>query len=170
VTTVTLGHHKVSDDSGFLALVDPDAYQGSVGPGWDFSQLLEQFRRQMAEQRLLIWATGMENTWSVEVRTRDAPQRGFRDITGPIRCTRGRLLLTSYDSLTMAAQFPDVSLPEPHEREQIIHMDPGMYRCRIVQRHDPDDKNVRDGSDFVLELQRADDAGPAWTDIPWRHD
>ena len=57
---------------------------------------------------------------------------------GSIGASRSRLLLTNYESLTMAAQFPDITLPEAHERGQVLSVSPGLYDCRIVQLSDPE--------------------------------
>ncbi|HEX5717795.1 MAG TPA: hypothetical protein VF179_16675 [Thermoanaerobaculia bacterium] len=159
---------EVTDDSGFLAIVDPDAYEGFVGEDWEHEQLLERFRSQMAARRLLIWGTGSEDTWRVEVRSPGERPAGFRQATGPISSTRGRLLLTSYDSLSMAAQFADVSLPQAHERELLLEVEPGTYRCRITQLRDPDDFDASPGPcDFVVELEPGGAPDPAWQEIPW---
>jgi hypothetical protein len=46
---------EVTDDSGFLALVDPDAYESFVAEDWSLEQLIEHFKGEMAQGRLLIW-------------------------------------------------------------------------------------------------------------------
>ena len=159
---------EVTDDSGFLAILDPDAYEGFVGPDWELDQLLAKLKDQMAAQRLLVWGTGQANTWRVEVRPPAAGLRGFRQVTGRLVSTRGRLLITNYESLSMAAQFPDVSLPEPHEENQIVDVGPGKYRCRITQIRDPDSVGAGPGPcDFVLEIESSNEADPPWPDIPW---
>src|SRR5262245_52732498 len=91
---------KITDDSGFLAIIAPDAYKGVVDAAWTEETIQEHFRRQMRERHLLAWGTGME-------------------------------------SLTMAAQFPDITLPQAQERGQILLMSRGLYDCRIIQLSDP---------------------------------
>jgi hypothetical protein len=39
---------EVTDDSGFLALVDPQAYEGFVDEDWELEELIDRFRREMA--------------------------------------------------------------------------------------------------------------------------
>src|SRR6476619_1913529 len=129
--------HKVTDDSGFLAIVDPDAYVGFVQEDWTLNLLQERFTREMAERHLLIWATGVANLWKVQVSFLPTRASGFREVVGTIGSSRGRLLLTNYESLTMAAQFSDVSFPQAHERDGVLHVQPGLYDCRIVQLSDP---------------------------------
>ena len=67
---VTEGDYEITDDSGFLALVDPDAYRGFVTKNWELDDLLARFKAEMSGRRLLIWGTGCENTWSVRVGSR----------------------------------------------------------------------------------------------------
>lgn len=159
---------EVTDDSGFLALVDPDAYQGFVGEDWTFEALVAHLEAAMSEQRLLIWGTGLEGFWRVEVSTAGTAANAFREISGPIEVSAGRLLLTNYESLTMAAQFRDVSLPEDHQRDQVISLAPGTYNCRILQLFDPDeDLEEGEGPDFVLEILPAEAPAAAWQKVPW---
>ena len=61
---------------------------------------------------------------------------GFREVNDSIVASQGRLLLTKYESLTMAAHFADATLPEAHERDQIPSVPPGAYDCRIIQLSD----------------------------------
>jgi cold shock CspA family protein len=158
---------EVTDDSGFLALVDQHAYRGFVGPEWTYDSLFAHFREAMAAKTLLLWGTGREELWTVEVVVDEpAPAAGFRRATGPIRVSAGQLHLTNYESLTMAAQFPDVRLPEPHLSDLVIDLPAGDYRCEIVQLHDPDDDEPGDSVDFVLALTRGGQGDP-WPDPPW---
>jgi hypothetical protein len=162
---------EIADDDGFLALVDPDAYESFVAKQWTLDQLVQHFRRQMRERRLLLWGTGREETWRVALWLEAAAAAGFREVTGPITTTRGRLFLGSYASLTMAATYDDVTLPEPHETPNVLRVPAGDYRCRIVQMRDPeadvDDDWILRGVHFVIELT-PDAAGPAsWAAVPW---
>src|SRR5215470_4366454 len=128
---------KITDDSGFLALVDPDAYDGFVGVDWRWDTLQRHFVRQAREQHLLFWGTGMEHVWSIDVLFQPVELTGFREVTGSIIASQGRLLLTNYESLTMAAQFADITLPETHQRDRILSVPAGTYVCRIIQLSDP---------------------------------
>jgi hypothetical protein len=58
---------KITDDSGFLAVVDPDAYDGFVGSNWTWDTLQDRFVREAREQHLLVWSTGIEHVWSIDV-------------------------------------------------------------------------------------------------------
>jgi hypothetical protein len=163
--------YEVSDDDGFLGLLDPDAYAGFVGE-WTVDTLLAQLQTQMRERRLLLWGTGREDIWRVRVELGTTPPRGFREVTGPIVSTGGRLLLTDWGAITMAATYSDTRLPEPHDRKLLVEVPPGAYRCTVVQIDDPDadirnDPYLQPNADFVVVLTRTDEPQPPWSEIPW---
>ena len=162
---------RVDDDSGFLALVDPDAYQTFVDRDWEMDQLFAHFETQMRLGRLLLWGTGLEFLWPVRVEVdHPAPAAGaFREASGPIIASRGRLLVTSYDSLTMVAQFADDHLPRHDEHAQIITLPAGAYGCTVRQLSEPPDgsKPFEPPLGFELFLNRTDAPPPPWTKVPW---
>lgn len=159
------------DDSGFLGLVDPDAYVTFVNEDWTLDQLFEHFRSEMSKQTLLLWATGIENFWRVEITTDATSPRppGFRHVSGPIRVTAGRLLLVNYETLTMAAQFADVALPEPHLADLLVDVPSGDHSCQIIQAIDPDaDDDIDDTTHFILTLTTGQAHAP-WSSPAWFH-
>jgi len=112
---------------------------------------------------------GLEHFWSVDVSLQPTKATGFREVIGSIAASRGRLLLTNYESLTMAAQFSDVTLPQAHEREQLLSLSPGLYDCRIIQLSDPEsDAPFEEPVSFIYEFARATSPRETWSDIPWR--
>ncbi len=126
----------------------------------------------MAKHSMLIWGTGLEGMWRVDLRIDGPNVRGFREVTGPLRVEGGFVLVTSYESLTMAAQFADVMLPETHERDQLVPISNGDYSCRVIQMFDPDASGSAEGesADFVILLSVSTRPGLAWSDIPWFSD
>ncbi len=163
-------HFEVSDDSGFLALIDPDAYRSFVNEDWTLDELMAHFKNQMQQQRMLIWGTGAEKIWQVELRFSTGRQLGYRNVDGPLVVTNNRLLLTNYDELTMAAQFQDVILPEPPQEDRIIPISTGMYQCRIVQTNDPTTERPSRTSpvcDFVIEIVSRTAELPVWAAVAW---
>jgi hypothetical protein len=160
--------YEITDDSGFMALVDPAAYRSFVDSKWTLNQLVSHFKEQMKYRRLLIWGTGQENIWRVEIRFHRSSDTGFREFSTTVRASTDQLLLTNYESLTMAAQFERVSLPERHQKHLLIPVTPGVYDCRIVQRLDP---LLRDEEvDFLVELTLVEDNDDEAEDvlaIPW---
>ncbi|MGC3972008.1 MAG: hypothetical protein QM775_33105 [Pirellulales bacterium] len=162
--------HQVTDDSGFLALVVPTTYPSFVDSDWTLDQIVAHFKTQMARRSLLIWGTGLEGRWNVEVVLTPTTAQGFREVTGPLHVVGGHVLLSSYDSLTMAAQFDDVVLPEKHEQHLLLPVPEGAYACRIIQMFDPDDFDYDDSSDtahFIIELTKTSADVAPWTEIPW---
>ena len=160
--------YKITDDSGFLAVIDPDAYQGFVHAEWTWEIIQKHFIREMRARRLLIWNTGMENFWKVDVSLAKVRTPGFRDIVGSIRASKGRLLLTNYDSLTMAAGYSDVRLPQAEEQEQVLTVSAGLYDCRIIQLSDPDsDAPFEEPVNFIYEFTKASEPRKVWSHIPW---
>jgi hypothetical protein len=161
--------YEIADDSGFIALVDPADYQSFVDSAWTLNQLVRHFKEEMKSGRLVIWGTGREDLWQVDIHFGRSSDTGFREFSTILRASTGQLLLTNYESLTMAAQFEDVSLPENHQRNLLIPITPGVYRCRIVQRLDPDatDPTLRDNkADFLVELTLVNDDDEEVEDVP----
>ncbi len=78
-------------------------------------------------------------------------------------------LLTNYESLTMAAQFEDMRLPEPHHEVLLVNVPDGDYCCRIIQMFDPQqqDSGGEANADFVAVLSHQKVMPPVWSEIPW---
>lgn len=160
---------EVTDDSGFLALVVPAAYETFVASHWTFDQIMAHFKAQMARRSLLMWGTGLEGFWKVDVTLKKTKVTGFREVIMPLQIVGGSLLLTNYESLTMAAQFKDVRLPEKHQENLLVSLSDGDYTCRIIQMFNPEQEETGgDGKpDFVVELQKATGNIAALNSIPW---
>jgi hypothetical protein len=60
---------KISDDSGFIGLVNADKYDSFVNENWEFNDLKERFIQEMNRSNLLFWSTGQEGLWNVRVTT-----------------------------------------------------------------------------------------------------
>lgn len=104
----------------------------------------------------------------MEVALSRAIEAGIREVAGSIVATKGRLLVTNYESLTMVAQFSDLTLPEPHQTALVVDVPSGLYRCRVVQ-YALEAGNWAEGCDaeFRIELQPTNVPEPAWAKIPW---
>jgi hypothetical protein len=165
--------YEVTDDSGFLALVDPVAYRSFVDRDWALDQLFGHFKEEISAGRLVMWGTGREDIWSVEVRFHRSSEIGFREFPTIVRASTDQLLLTNYESLSMAASYDDLALPENYQRNLLFSVTPGVYECRIVQRLDPGmtDPDLREGhADFFIELTSSgncDEEKSVATAIPW---
>lgn len=159
--------YEVTDDSGFLGLIDPSDYRSFVDNQWTLEQLVEHFESEMRAGHLLIWGTGREDIWRVEVSFAPSSLVGFREFTAPIRASGNHLLLTNYEALTMAAQFEDVRLPEPHNQDLLVPVTPGLYACRVVQRSDPEVSDPRPQTDFLVDLTPLKENVQVPSSIPW---
>jgi len=160
---------EVTDDSGLLALVVPAAYESFVDRDWTFDQVFAHFRAQMGRRSILIWGTGSEGVWKVDVQLTKSEANGFREVSGPLEVVGGNLLLTNYESLTMAAQFDDVTLPEKHQEQLLVELPDGNYSVRIIQMFDPEQEDSAGGdrADFVFEVLEATGEVPPWELTPW---
>ncbi len=159
--------YEIPDDSGFLAIINNDKYNSYVAENCSFEHLITHFQNEMERKSLLIWGTGKENTWKVRITRGVTGIKGFRDISGPISVTNNKLYLVNYESLTMAAQFNDIMLPEKHFKDLIIELENGYYEIHIVQMHDPDNYETQSEYDFLIEYQSTDIIGNSWKEIPW---
>jgi len=119
---------------------------------------------------LLLWGTGLEGVWNVEVTLKKSRARVYREISAPLVVTAGKLLVTNYKSLTKAAQFPEIRLPQKHETHQLVAVPNGQYRCRVIQCFNPkkEPSAAIDTPDFVLELTPARTLPRAPRGIPWQ--
>ena len=133
-TTLTL-----TDDSGFLAIVNADKYNSFVSEQWELPQLLNRFVDEMNNNTLIIWATGSENQCTINFLDTFSDKKSFREFSKTIEVTNGQLFLTNYEDLTMAAQFADEKIPTKHNSELSIQLDNGKYEFIVRQLFDPKD-------------------------------
>ena len=114
-----------------VALADLASYRSFVAADWTLDQLRAHFAAEAARGAMVAWGAGESGNWRIAV-VRERGPGGFREFAAPIRAT-GRLLhLVGYDELTMAAQFADVRLPEPHGGVWPVAVQPGWYECRVL--------------------------------------
>jgi len=52
---------KISDDSGFLAIVNSDTYKSFVDEDWQLNQLMKHFFDEMNNMNIIFWATGNQS-------------------------------------------------------------------------------------------------------------
>ncbi|MHB0937440.1 MAG: hypothetical protein ACYDCO_01005 [Armatimonadota bacterium] len=158
---------NLPDDNGFLALVAPDRYQHFVDENWDYDQIMAHFRQQMRQRAMLLWGTGREDMWQVEVRTRPGiVLPPYRKVTGGIIAAQGHLCVASYTDLTMAAVERNRNFLDMVPKDQVITVPPGNYRCHIARRFIPFlPFNI--GPDFVLTLLRTDKLPEPWSVMRW---
>jgi len=79
---------RITDDSRFLAIIDANAYRAPIHADWTWEAIQEHFRRELGEQHLLVWGTGMEHIWSIAISFQPIKAAGFREVTGSTIASR----------------------------------------------------------------------------------
>jgi hypothetical protein len=166
--------YEIIDDSGYLAIIDPVGYRSFVDNDWTLDQLIEHFKSEINDRHLAMWGTGREDTWRVDVCFERSKEAGFREFYTLLYASDEQLLITNYETLTMAAQFEDVRLPEPHQQDLLIPVLSGLYLCRVIQHFDPQSHNPtlqHDQADFLVEITLVKDVDSVnaviAAGIPW---
>ncbi|MEU8895766.1 hypothetical protein [Nocardia sp. NPDC048505] len=164
-------HHRIdemADDSGFLGLVDPHAYRAFVGEDWTLAALFERIESEMRQRRILLWGTGGEEQWRIDITDSPIDPRlpVIRGVTGPITVSGGELIAVSLDTLTMAAQFADSAVDDDKDvYGSRIELPNGDYVCTVSQLTDSEADRTHTGPDFHLQLL-AGRIDP-WSEVPW---
>ena len=124
---------SISDDSGFLALVNAERYKSFVGSDLNSQQLQQRFTEQSKAQTIFIWETGSEGFHNVAIIPEPTTQTATKEFKGQIEVTRGCIYLTNYEDLSMAAQFDNENLPAAHNSDLIIHLPNAGYNVTVRQ-------------------------------------
>jgi len=163
-------------DCCYLSLIDPLRYSSFVGPDWAANErLLEpHFITQGSNCSALVWDTGFEADWRVEIREGISTEKGFREVTGSIRNSGEALYIANYDSLSMSAQFADHRLPDEDCARYKISLPSALYTVRVVQRVNPATyfhtdacENPERPAEFLIEYARSDISISPWSEVPW---
>jgi hypothetical protein len=165
----TLKTLTITDDSGFVAIVNADRYHSFVDGNWELSQLLNHFVHEMNNDNLIIWQTGAEGNWQVQFVDKQTTQKSFREFSTSIEVTDRQLFLTNYEDLTMAAQFEDEKVPAKQNAHCYIQLDNGKYKVTVRQLFSPN-QYVNDGNiNFEVVIQ-ADAIGNSQyiSEVFWR--
>lgn len=160
---------KISDDSGFLAIVNSDSYKSFVDEDWQLNQLMEHLVDEMNNMNIIFWATGYQSNWTVYFVDKPDNKKAFREFTSTIKVTDGKLHLTNYDDLTMFAQFEDTKIPAEHNSDLIIKLENGLYNLTIRQLFDPEDYDYEpDGKiNFEIVMQKTEKETEKIDKIHW---
>ncbi|HEY0073997.1 MAG TPA: hypothetical protein VGB77_07845 [Abditibacteriaceae bacterium] len=164
-----------------VALVDAAAYPSFVAKKWSLPQIQKHFVAQMNQGTILPWGTGAPGNWRIDItdgsttgiKSRLRAVQGYREFRGYITATGTKLHLTSYDELTMVAQFKDRQLPSEGSNEWFISICPGEYECRVVQLYDPEEAESeevfnQETPHFLLILTRAKrPKSTIFDQVPW---
>ena len=152
--------YKITDDSGFSAIVNADKYPSFVKRDWHFNDLKVHFTEAMNNENLIIWGTGMEGDWAVKFVEQPSPQEAYREFDKVICVTTGGLYLTNYEDLTLAAQFEDRKIPAMHRADLFVPMTNGRYNLTIRQMFNPNSQREKLSGkiNFEVVVQKAPEA------------
>jgi hypothetical protein len=133
-----MDHYRITDDSGFLAIVNPARYHSFVNSDWEFEELMQRFKIEMRNNNLIIWSSGGERTWKIQVLEALSDRKAFRQFDKLIEVTENQLLLINYEDITMAAQFEGEPLVTERNKNQLFDIKNGVYNVTIRQMFDPE--------------------------------
>ncbi|KAF0847108.1 hypothetical protein FNL39_1035 [Nocardia caishijiensis] len=159
---------EMTDDSGFLGLVDPHAYTSFVGEDWTLEMLFGRFEAEIRQRTMLLWGTGGEERWRIDLLDSPVDPRlpVIRQITGPITVTGGELIVVNLETVTMAAQYADSAVDDDKDiYGSGIALPNGDYICTVSQLTDPEEDRTHDGPDFHLHLTAGHT--PPWSGVAW---
>lgn len=161
---------ELSSDYGCLAILDTSSYSGFVSENWELEQLKQHIRSENAKGSIVAWGVTSCN-WNIEILFSEPTTESYRSYSSFIETT-GELLLTTYDSITMAAQFSDTVLPEAHEGDQIIKLSKGIYKITIVQNFPTeliDTEELWDltGAHYLIYIHEAPENENLKGEFPW---
>ncbi len=130
---------NITDDDGFIAIVNGARYQSFLEENWQLDKLMSHFVDQMNIGNIIIWQTSNDGggNWCVKFQEEQSTTPAFRQFTQSINVTSGELFLTNYSDLTMAAQYSDVPIPSVHNTDLKIELENGFYEVTIKQLFDP---------------------------------
>jgi len=167
---------KITDDDGFIAIVNGSRYESFLDEDWEFNQLLMNFVDQMKSGNIIIWQTSNEGggNWLVSFQEHPSEAHVYRQFQQFIKVTSGELFLTNYSDLTMAAQFNDEPILASHNADLKIELANGWYKFTVSQLFDPDnmldylDDEREDKTAFEVIITPATEfILPQANTIPW---
>jgi hypothetical protein len=127
----------IYDEDGFIALVNADKYHTFVDRDWELDQLMDHFVAEMNRENIVIWQTCPGGGfWKVRVTDQAGDQESFREFEKTINVTAGRLYLTNYTDLTMAAQFETDKIPAKLHEDLFVELPNGSYSVCVRQLFD----------------------------------
>lgn len=132
------GRLEISDDSGFIGIINSHKYQGFVSEDWELDEVLEKFRTEINKGHCAIWSTGEPNAMSIQVLETPGKGRHFREAHFNIQVTENCLWLANYTDLTMVAQFENEPIPSDINSHLGINLENGSYDIHLRQMSDPE--------------------------------
>ena len=106
----------------------------------------------MNNDNLILWSTGSANVWTVNFVNKPSETKSFREFYRTLEVTNGKIFLTNYEDLTMAAQYQDEKIPAKHNADLSIDLDNGRHEFQIRQFFDPEDENYEPEGKVNFEI------------------
>jgi len=148
---------EISDDAGFLGLVNTDKYLSFIDEDWEFEQVKKRIISESNNGHLLFWGTEIPNTWVVRICDKPVAEKEIKSFEGKIKVSNSTLHLINYESITIVAQFEEDQLPEEHLADLHVNLDNGIYDVTIRQLLDPEEDIIdEDSVAFEVVLQKSD--------------
>lgn len=131
----------ISDEDGFIAIVNNERYQTFVDEDWQFEQLIEHFKKQIQQQHLILWQTNEwgGGVWNIEVIQDVNLLEGQHQFKQLIQVSNQKLYLSNYTDLTMAAQFVDERIPSKDNQQLFVELANGLYQVTVSNLFEKDD-------------------------------
>lgn len=167
--------YNISEDDGFLVLLDPNTYVTFIGDEADFDQIIHHIKDEMSKYRILVWGTETGGNWRVQVVHGESSINGYRDVTGFITVSQNFLCITNFFELRMTARNPLLFMPTKSASSHRVELENGTYSCRIIQLYDPndfDDLRANDESrpNFIISFEKVLSPSTSWNKIPFSNE
>ena len=161
-----------TSDPAYMAIVDVATYDKDMAD-WDYSRLTAKIACQMEQERIFAWGCP-EYPLQVHITTHTPNASDFHPTESVVGflTTSGGLCFTSYDNLTMCAQFEEYHFPSHDDHPFTVEL--GRYQITVHRmfhwKHGaqfPD--TVNDGDHYIIVLCPApSSASPVHFDsVPW---
>jgi hypothetical protein len=145
---------EISDNDGFLALVNNEKYNSFYKEDWELKGLFNHFVEEMNRSNLIIWRTGYEGgDYKVEFNELESDKISFREFEAIIEITNGKLFLSEYGALTMAASYDSSKIPANHHSKLFIPLPNGKYSLKIKQLFEPDSFEFKYETQFEIVIK-----------------
>ena len=113
----------------------------------------------MNQRNLIIWRTGYEGgDYKVEFTETESDKKAFREFETFIEITNGKLYLSEYASLTMAASYDHSKIPSNHQSKLFIPLTNGRYFVKVRQLFEPDSFEHDYETQFEIVMKRSSES------------
>lgn len=129
---------EITDDSGFIGIANLHKYKSYISEDWDYQSMSKRIIQQINSHNIVFWSTGLENIWRVLIDDKQSGDKSFREEKSIIEVTNNKIHLINFETLTMAAAFKEIKLPEKHLQNLDYHTENGKYSVKIRQMYNPE--------------------------------